>query len=56
MLIFSEIAPISAAFSQTELIDFWKKPDDNLANKFEILDKGEWITLSDHLPLVFEFD
>lgn len=41
---------------KTELIDFWRKADDNLPNKFEILDKGEWITLSDHLPLVFEFD
>ena len=25
-------------------------------NKFEILDVGDWISLSDHLPLVFEID
>ena len=38
------------------IIGFWNKADDNIPNKFEILDKGEWISLSDHLPLVFKFD
>ena len=41
---------------KTELIGFWNKADDNIPNKFEILDKGGWISLSDHLPLVFKFD
>ena len=42
---------------KTELLHFWKrKLDDNLPNKFKILDKWDWISLSDHLPIVFEFD
>lgn len=28
----------------------------NLPNEFEILDKDEWISLSDHLPIIFTFD
>ena len=41
---------------KTELINFWRKPNDDIPNKFEILDVGDWISLSDHLPLVFEFE
>ena len=40
---------------KTELINFWRKPNDNFPNKFEILDFSKWACLSDHLPLVFEF-
>ena len=49
-------------FTNKELIDNTtftkngKKVKKGLPNEFEILDKGEWITLSDHLPLVFKFD
>lgn len=42
--------------NKTELMDFWRKSNQNLPNKFEILDKGAWITLSDYLPIVFEFE
>ncbi len=41
---------------KTELINFWRKPNEDIPNKFEILDVGDWISLSDHLPLVFEID
>ena len=33
-----------------------KKVKKDLPNGFEILDKGQWISLSDHLPVVFEID
>ena len=33
-----------------------KKIKKDASNEFEILDKWEWISLSDHLPVVFKFD
>ena len=40
---------------KTILIENGKKVYEDLPNKFEILDYWKWISLSDHLPLVFEF-
>ena len=28
----------------------------DLPNEFEILDQWEWISLSDHLPIVYKFE
>lgn len=38
----------------TSLMRNDKKVKKDLPNGFEILDKGQWISLSDHLPVVFE--
>ena len=29
---------------------------EDLPNEFEILPRDDWISISDHLPLVFKFD
>ena len=41
---------------KTTLTKNGKKINEDLPNEFEILDKYDWINLSDHLPLVFKFD
>lgn len=41
---------------KTILIENGKTVYEDLPNKFQILDHWKWISLSDHLPLVFEFD
>lgn len=40
----------------TTLAKNGEKLNEDLPNKFEILDFWHWVCLSDHLPLVFEFD
>lgn len=42
--------------NKTELITFWGKSRDNFQNYFEILDRRNWINLSDHLPIVLKFE
>ncbi|AWX31861.1 endonuclease/exonuclease/phosphatase family protein [Methanosphaera sp. BMS] len=41
---------------KTILKEKGKNVYEDLPNKFEILDKWNWISLSDHLPVVFEWD
>jgi len=41
---------------KTTLTKNRKKLNKELPNEFEILDHWKWFSLSDHLPLVFEFD
>ncbi len=41
---------------KTTLIEKGKRYNKDLHNKFEILDYSKWACLSDHLPIVFEFD
>ena len=41
---------------KTELRALYKREHDNIPNKFEILDRYEWVKISDHLPVVFEID
>lgn len=41
---------------KTILIEKGKTVYEDLPNKFEILDYSKWACLSDHLPLVFNFD
>ena len=41
---------------KTELLALYKREHDDIPNKFEILDRYEWMKLSDHLPVVFEID
>ena len=40
----------------TSLTYYRKKLNKELPNTFEILDHWKWISLSDHLPIIFEFD
>lgn len=43
--------------NKLELVHYFNTDkDDELPNKFEILDSKEWIALSDHLPLVLKFE
>ena len=41
---------------KTILVEKGKTVNDDSSNKFEILDHWKWISLSDHLPIVFIFD
>ena len=41
---------------KTRIIRKGKKDDKDSDNEFEICDNWEWISLSDHLPIVFKFD
>ena len=40
----------------TQLIENQKPVSKDLSNKFEILDYWQWISLSDHLPIIFDFN
>lgn len=42
---------------ETKLLNIWnKRYYGNLPSTFEILDKRDWINLSDHLPIVLKFE